>query len=126
MPNARTGSRMEYLTGGKYGVGYKEDMRRYFGSFVGFSGRGEMIPNDDSFCELDPTVKDKWGIPVLRFHWKWSEHETRQAKHMQETSVAIIEAMGGTLEAEDTPEARGFLTALGFRIRGTRELLLRR
>lgn len=36
---------------------------------------------------------------------------------------------GGThllVEAEDTPEARAFLTALGFRIRGTRELLLRR
>ncbi len=106
MPNVRTGSRMEYLTGGKYGVGYKEDMRRYFGSFVGFSGRGEMIPNEDSFCELDPIVKDKWGIPVLRFHWKWSEHETRQAKHMQETAVAIIEAMGGTTSARPKENGR--------------------
>jgi choline dehydrogenase-like flavoprotein len=73
----------------------KEDARRYYGSHMGFAGRGEMIPNEDSFCELDPTVKDKWGIPVLRFHWKWSEHETRQAAHMQKTFVAIIEAMGG-------------------------------
>ncbi|HEY5553264.1 MAG TPA: GMC family oxidoreductase, partial [Opitutaceae bacterium] len=95
MPGFGTGAGLEWLTGGSYGAKFKEDARRYYGSFVGFSGRGEMIPNDDSFCEIDPDVKDKWGIPVLRFHWKWSEHETRQAKHMQETAVAIIEAMGG-------------------------------
>jgi choline dehydrogenase-like flavoprotein len=54
-----------------------------------------MIPNADSFCDLDPNVKDKWGIPVLRFHWKWSEHETRQAAHMQKTFADLITAMGG-------------------------------
>ena len=78
-----------------YGKAYKEEVRRKYGSTIGFSGRGEMIPNKDSFCELDPEVKDKWGIPVLRFHWKWSEHETRQAAHMQRTFAQMIEAMGG-------------------------------
>src|SRR5882724_2542056 len=59
------------------------------------SGRGEMIPNSDCFCQLDPTVKDRWGIPVLRFHWKWSEHELRQADHMQRTFADIIDSMDG-------------------------------
>lgn len=85
----------EDYTGGSYGKKFKDDARRYFGSFVGFDGRGEMIPNDDSYCEIDPEKKDKWGIPVLRFFWKWSEHETRQAVHMQKTFGEIIEAMGG-------------------------------
>ncbi len=78
-----------------YGRKFKEEMRRYYGSTISMSGRGEMIPNEDSYCEIDPTKKDKWGIPVLRFHWKWSEHETRQAAHMQQTFANIIEAMGG-------------------------------
>ena len=64
-----------------------------------------MIPNDNCFCELDPVLKDRWGIPVLRFHWKWSEHETRQAKHMQETFAALIEAMGGRVRTP--PRADG-------------------
>ena len=51
-----------------------------FGSVIGFNGRGEMIPNDDCYCELDPTVKDKWGIPVLRFHWKWGEQRDRPGR----------------------------------------------
>ncbi len=95
MPNAGTLHGLERFTGGSYGSKLKEDARRYYGSFVGFDGRGEMIPNENSYCEIDPQVKDKWGIPVLRFHWKWSEHETRQAAHMQRTFADIIEAMGG-------------------------------
>ena len=51
---------------------------------------------------------DQWGIPVLRFHWKWSEHETKQAAHMQKTFAEIIEAMGGTVVGNRwRPTARG-------------------
>lgn len=94
-PSMDTLNGLEWLTGGSYGKKFRDDARRYYGSFIGFSGRGEMIPNEDSFCDLDPIVKDKWGIPVARFHWKWSEHETRQAAHMQQTFADIISMMGG-------------------------------
>jgi choline dehydrogenase-like flavoprotein len=87
-------------THGSYGRQFKEDARRYYGSMLNFSGRGEMIPNEDSYCELDPTVKDKWGIPVLRFHWKWSSHELRQVAHQQETFKTLIEAMGGKVREQ--------------------------
>jgi len=108
MPSLGTAAGLEWLTGGSYGRKFKEDVRRYYGSFVGFDGRGEMIPNENSYCELDPEIKDKWGIPVLRFHWKWSEHETRQAAHMQRTFAEIIQAMGGRVKGEvltDGPKA---------------------
>jgi choline dehydrogenase-like flavoprotein len=54
-----------------------------------------MIPNEQSYCELDPEVRDRWGIPVLRIHWRWSDHEHRQARHMQETFAGIVAAGGG-------------------------------
>ena len=87
-----------------FGLRMKEEARRYYGSFVGFSGRGEMIPNDDSYCELDPKVVDKWGIPVLRFNWKWSEHEIRQVAHMQRTFADWVEAMGGVNRKRPDPD----------------------
>ena len=105
MPQFDTLAEMEWLTGGSYGPQLKEDARRYYGSMLYFAGRGEMIPNEHSFCEIDPRVKDKWGIPVLRFHWQWSEHETRQAAHMQQTFAEIIESMGGRLR--QPPELDG-------------------
>jgi choline dehydrogenase-like flavoprotein len=73
----------------------RERLRSRFGSVIGFDGRGEMIPNDDCYCELDPAVKDKWGIPVLRFHWKWGESETAQAAHMVKTFLGVIDRLGG-------------------------------
>ena len=107
MPGPGTGAGLEWLTGGNYGAKFKQDVRRYYGSFVYFSGRGEMIPNENSYCEIDPGgVKDKWGIPVLRFHWQWSEHETRQAAHMQRTFGEIIEAMGGKPQRIETDGAK--------------------
>jgi choline dehydrogenase-like flavoprotein len=85
----------DMYTGGSYGRKFKEDARRYYGSFISLTGRGEMIPNDRSYCELDPDKKDKWGIPVLRFYWEWSDHERKQCAHMQKTFGEIVQAMGG-------------------------------
>jgi choline dehydrogenase-like flavoprotein len=90
------GGIQRYPGGGGYGKDLKNLYRRYFGTVVGFSGRGEHIPSDDCYCEIDPSTVDRWGIPVLRFHWKWSDHEIKQVKHMHETFRAIIHGMGGT------------------------------
>ncbi|MFN8059505.1 MAG: GMC family oxidoreductase [Vicinamibacterales bacterium] len=79
-----------------YGRALKDDYRRFYGATVGFAGRGEMIPNGLSYCELDPTVVDRWGIPVLRFHFKWTDYEYNQARHMQQTFRALIDELGGT------------------------------
>jgi choline dehydrogenase-like flavoprotein len=95
MPGFGFLSGIHRVQGGGYGKQLKDDYRRLWGSLVGFSGRGEMIPNDDSYCEIDPEVVDRWGIPVLRFHWQWSDHELEQARHMQQTAAEILEAMGG-------------------------------
>ncbi len=105
MPGAGFQSTAHEYSGGAYGKKMKEEMRRYYGSFIYLAGRGEMIPNDDSFCELDPEVKDAWGIPVLRFKFKWSEHEIKQAAHMQTTFRDIIETMGGRVIG--TPDTAG-------------------
>ena len=79
-----------------YGSGLKQKCQQSYGTFIGFSGRGEMIPNPRSYCEIDPDVADEWGIPVLRFHFKWDENEIKMAKDMQETFQAIVESAGGT------------------------------
>jgi choline dehydrogenase-like flavoprotein len=37
---------------------------------------------------------------VLRFNYTWSEHEIKQAKHMQDTFEEIITALGGIANGE--------------------------
>jgi choline dehydrogenase-like flavoprotein len=110
MPSIYTTMGMEWLTGGSYGAKFKEDARRYYGSIIYLAGRGEMIPNEDSYCEIDSTTKDKWGIPVLRFHWKWSQHETRQAAHMHKTFAELVQSMGGRVHGPvETDGAKAIL-----------------
>ena len=94
----------EDLSQGSYGTKFKEDARRYYGTSVGYASRGEMIPNENCYADLDPQVKDKFGIPAVRFHWKWSEHEINQAKHAEKTFRELIEAMGGTVHSSKTSQ----------------------
>jgi choline dehydrogenase-like flavoprotein len=101
---------------GGYGKDLKDDYRRLYGSTVNFAGRGEMIPNENSFCEIDPAVVDQWGIPVLRFHFKWSDYEYKQVKHMQETFRAIITEMGGVPTSKMPGAEEGYGIAPGGRI----------
>ena len=90
-----------------YGTAVKEQARRDYGTRVAFAGRGEMIPNERSFCEIDPDVVDRYGIPVLRFHFHWSDHERRQARHMRETFHELITLMGGEPQPPGRRDASG-------------------
>jgi choline dehydrogenase-like flavoprotein len=105
-----------YPPGGGWGASLKNDYRRYWGATIGFSGRGEMIPNEHSYCELDPNVVDQWGIPVLRFHWQWADHEYNQVRHMQETFRALVAEMGGEVFSAMPTREQGYGIATGGRI----------
>ena len=83
-------------TGG-YGNQLRDDVKKFYGAFLGVSGRGESVAMKDNYCEIDPHVVDEWGIPVLRFHYSWSDYERLQAKHMHETFEEIFHGMGATV-----------------------------
>jgi len=87
-----------------YGASLKQKCRAMYGTVIGFGGRGEMIPNERSYCEIDPDLVDQWGIPVLRFHWQWGDNEIRMARDMQETFRSIIATAGGTYLTKANPE----------------------
>ena len=80
---------------GGYGDILRSDMKKYYGSTIGLSGRGESIAQKTNYCEIDPKKVDKYGVPVLRFNYKWTDNEIKQAKHMQDTFEEIIHNMGG-------------------------------
>ena len=107
------GGIQRYPSGGGYGKSLKDDYRRYAGASVYFAGRGEMIPNDKSYCEIDPAVKDKYGIPVLRFHWQWTDYEYNQVRHMQQTFRALVDQMGGQVFDSMPEQAKGYGIARG-------------
>ncbi|HUZ45441.1 MAG TPA: GMC family oxidoreductase [Terriglobia bacterium] len=104
MPGMGQFSDSQRYLGGGYGVELKRGCRKLYGAFIGFSARGEMIPNDQSYCEIDRHVVDQRGIPVLKFHFKWSEDEIQMARHARETFREIIETAGGEVVRTAGPE----------------------
>lgn len=112
--NSQYAGRDGVKRGGGYGASLKDDYRYFYGATFGMSGRGEAIAREDNYCEIDPNVVDKYGIPVLRFHYKWSDYEIKQAKHMKETFAEIIETMGGVVTwGKSTAEENYGLAAPG-------------
>lgn len=99
---------------GGYGEGLKRDIRTLYGSTVSMSGRGESVPQYDNYCEIDPNVVDKYGIPVLRFNYNWTDNEIKQAKHMQDTFEELLLSSGAKLlGTKPGPETQYGLLAPG-------------
>jgi choline dehydrogenase-like flavoprotein len=59
--------------------------------------------------DLDPEVKDPYGIPVARIHFEWDENVLKMWEHSKEICAAALKAAGGEYtESADAPEIPGW------------------
>jgi choline dehydrogenase-like flavoprotein len=77
-----------------FGASYKKKVRDYAGAFISMGAFGEVLSRYANFVEIDPQVKDRWGIPTLRFNYKFGDNEKRMAEDMAETAQEMFEAAG--------------------------------
>ena len=77
-----------------YGAAFKKTVRDYAGAFIEMGAFGEVLPRYESFVDTDPEVKDKWGVPALRFHYKFGDNEKKMAADMAVTAQEMFEAAG--------------------------------
>jgi choline dehydrogenase-like flavoprotein len=49
-----------------WGLGHKQGMRDWHKRTIGIHGPGQQIPTADARITLDPNVRDKWDMPVVR------------------------------------------------------------
>jgi glucoside 3-dehydrogenase (cytochrome c) catalytic subunit len=77
-----------------FGADFKEEIRNNQGAYIAMGPFGEVLARYENFVDLDPVVKDKWGNPSLRFHYKFGDNEYRMAADMKETGQEMFEAAG--------------------------------
>ena len=77
-----------------YGKGFKSSVRKYYPSIISFGAFGEVLPRKENRVTLDPATKDAWGIPVLRFDYRFGANELKMAKHMGDAIEEMLEAAG--------------------------------
>jgi choline dehydrogenase-like flavoprotein len=77
-----------------FGSAYKKQVRDQAGAFIDMGAFGEMLPRYENYVAIDPNVKDRWGIPVLKFHISYGDNEKAMAKDMAEAAQEIFEDAG--------------------------------
>jgi choline dehydrogenase-like flavoprotein len=92
-----------------FGASFKEEIRKNYGSFISMGGFGEVLARYENHVDLDPVVKDKWGIPALRFHYRFGDNEKRMAEDMVEAAQEMFEVAGlKILKVENRLETEGW------------------
>jgi choline dehydrogenase-like flavoprotein len=77
-----------------FGASFKKTVRDEAGAFLHMGGFGEVLPRYESAVEIDPALKDRWGIPVLRFTYAFGDNEKQMALDMAVTAREMFEAAG--------------------------------
>jgi choline dehydrogenase-like flavoprotein len=77
-----------------FGEEYKRKVRDYAGAMISMGGFGEVLPRYENSMSIDPNVKDAWGIPVLKFDYKFGPNEMKMIEDMHTTGREMFEAAG--------------------------------
>lgn len=83
---------------GGFGSDFKRQVRDRNPARVSLAGFGEMLADFNNYCEIDPTgLKDRYGIPQLRFHAKWGENDLKMADEMYDRAEELLHAAGAEI-----------------------------
>jgi choline dehydrogenase-like flavoprotein len=77
-----------------FGKAFKSNVRKYYPAMISIGGFGEVLPRKENRVSLDREIKDAWGIPVLRFDFRFRDNEIRMAKDMADTAEEMLRAAG--------------------------------
>ena len=57
---------------------------------------GEHLAYRENYMDLDPTYRDQYGDPLIRFTLNWRENERKMVEYFIPKAVEIARAMGAT------------------------------
>jgi len=78
-----------------YGSAYKRELRRLNICHTIMDMQGSLAISPDTYVDLDPERKDRFGLPLPRVHLKYGPNDIAMAKDMVETCVEVVNAAGG-------------------------------
>jgi choline dehydrogenase-like flavoprotein len=78
----------------RWGKGHKDFMRNYYRRTISVKGPTQEMPVWDSRVQLDPKVKDHWGIPVARLSGDKHPHSIEIGNFMADRAEEWLKAAG--------------------------------
>jgi choline dehydrogenase-like flavoprotein len=77
-----------------FGGAFKTHVRDHAGAYISMGGFGEVLARYENAIGVDPDVKDRWGIPVVRFSYRFGDNERKMAVDMQAAAREMFEEAG--------------------------------
>jgi gluconate 2-dehydrogenase alpha chain len=82
----------------RWGAKYRDFFAQYYTRHTALTGQIENLPYADQTIDLDPDVRDAWGLPAPRLTYDWRRpNERARAEFIQNKLIEIGRAMGGSL-----------------------------
>ena len=77
-----------------FGGSYKKKVRDYSGAFISMGAFGEVLARFENYVDIDPAQKDRWGVPVLRFKYRFGDNEKKMAEDMADSAQEMFSEAG--------------------------------
>lgn len=91
----------------QWGSAYKQWVHENADSVGSAFAQVEPLPYEGVFLDLDPTVKDPLGVPVIRVTYEIQENEITAAKYMDQKLAELLMAMGASETWQNFPAGTG-------------------
>jgi gluconate 2-dehydrogenase alpha chain len=79
----------------RWGAAYRDFFAKYYTRHLALTGQTENLPYPDQMIDLDPHVRDAWGLPAPRMTYDWRRpNERARIEFIQKKMVEIGQAMG--------------------------------
>lgn len=87
-----------------FGADLKGEIRRRYPALLNMYSQNGMIASPERYVELDPAVKDQYGLPVPKVHFNLTSDDLAIFRDATEHITAIFEASGGVIQrVQDAP-----------------------
>jgi choline dehydrogenase-like flavoprotein len=97
----------------EWGAGLKDYLESY-AYWMSVSGHGTSLALETNCVDLDPELKDAWGIPAIRVTYKDHPDDMKHAAWQRDRAVEIMDAAGAKqIEAREIRHATGGVHLLG-------------
>ena len=80
-----------------FGKAYKAAIKERYPAHLVFSPYGEMLPSKQSYIDLDPEMKDQWGLPAARRQITYLDNDWKVFNEMTKWSVEILKSAGAEI-----------------------------
>jgi gluconate 2-dehydrogenase alpha chain len=81
----------------RWGAAYRDFLAKYFTRYVALTGQTENLPYTDQTIDLDPDVRDMYGMPAPRLTYNWKRpNELARVEFVMKKMEEVGRAMGAS------------------------------